>query len=226
MHSERDYMGDVRVRLQSPATLAILVLNGLVFVVQLVAAHFFPQFPFDERFALSVEGLKSGCVWQLLTYQFMHANFLHIFLNSWAIFMFGPVVEFKLGKTRMLLLYFLSGIAGGLLQIIGGLFFPEQFGEAVVGASAAAFGLVAAFVVCFPEEIFLILPIFVKIRAKTFLWLSIGISVVGACFPFGHIGHAAHLGGIAAGYILARCFVGRSPLVPSANQFCRSTEIR
>lgn len=213
-------MREVRGRFQSPATVAILALNGLVFIVQLVAAHFFTQFPFDERFALSVEGLKSGCVWQLLTYQFMHANFLHIFLNSWAIFMFGPIVECKLGKARMLFLYFLSGIAGGLLQILGGLFFPAQFGLAVVGASAGAFGLVAAFVVFFPEEIFLILPLFIRMRAKTFLWLSIGIAVLGAYFPFGHIGHAAHLGGIAAGYFLARRFARRFPMMRPANQFC------
>jgi membrane associated rhomboid family serine protease len=220
MLSGRDYMHEIRMRLYWPATLAILVTNALVFIVQLGARRFFPEYPFDEHFTLSLDGLRSGHLWQLLTYQFMHANFLHIFLNSWAILMFGPVVEHALGKGRMMALYLLSGAAGGLLQLLGGLFFPERFGDAVMGASAGAFGLIAAFVVLFPAEIFLILPFFIKMRARTFLWLSIGISVLGAFVPFGHIGHAAHLGGIATGYFLARRFAGRFAAMPPANQLC------
>ena len=59
-------------------------------------------FPFEHYFALSLDGLQAGHVWQLLTYQFMHGGFWHIFLNCWAIFVFGRAVETALGKGRML----------------------------------------------------------------------------------------------------------------------------
>ena len=67
---------------------------------------------------MSLDGLRAGHVWQLLTYQFMHGGFWHIFLNCWAIFVFGRVLEATMGKKRMLTLYFLSGVMGGLAQML------------------------------------------------------------------------------------------------------------
>jgi membrane associated rhomboid family serine protease len=221
MFSACDYRREISERLRCPATLAILAANGLVFVAQMTARHFFSAYWFDEHFALSLDGLKSGEFWQVLTFQFVHANWAHLFLNAWAIFMFGPIIEQAWGRMRMLSLYFCSGAAGGLLQIAGGLFATEQFGGAVIGASAGAFGLVAAFVVLYPKEIFLILPLFIKIRARTFLWLSIAFALVGTFLPFGsiaHLAHLAHLGGIGAGWIIARSIKRRADrgFVPAA----------
>ena len=153
----------------------------------------------------------------------MHANVLHIFLNSWAIFMFGREVEQELGARRMLLLYFLSGVAGGALQMLGTWLLPGLMDNVpVVGASAGAFGLVAAFGALFPNEILYMLLFFVipmKMRASTLLWISVILALIGIIYPFigpfvpvwlginllfENIGHAAHLGGILAGYIFAR----------------------
>jgi len=44
----------------------------------------------------------------------------------------------------------------------------------------------------------------VVVRAKTLLWLVMGISVFGMIHPYGNIGHAAHLGGILSGFLFAR----------------------
>ena len=57
-----------------------------------------PDNPFIySYFALSLEGLKHGFVWQLLTYQFMHGGLFHILLNGWAIYVFGRAMEETLG---------------------------------------------------------------------------------------------------------------------------------
>jgi membrane associated rhomboid family serine protease len=236
MFSEREYMRDFRVVLPWPGTLGILALNLIVFGIQNLAETFFPLFPFDHYFALSLDGLKSGFIWQLLTYQFMHAGFFHIFFNSWAIYVFGHAVEEALGKRRMLFLYFLSGVAGGGLQMLGAWLLPSLMDDMpVVGASAGAFGLVAAFAALFPNEIlyallFFVIPI--KLRASTLLWISVIIALVGIIFPyissvvpawsgvrlfFENIGHAAHLGGIIAGYVIARQIARRSRWAPSAH---------
>ena len=66
--------------------------------------------------ALSLDGLRSGYVWQLLTFQFMHVSVLHILFNSLAIFFFGRPVEEAMGARRFLTLYFTSGVVGGLVQ--------------------------------------------------------------------------------------------------------------
>jgi membrane associated rhomboid family serine protease len=221
--SERDYMHQVRIRPRWPATIAILVLNVVVFGVQFVAERFFPTYPFYEHFALSLDGLKSGFIWQLLTFQLLHGGFLHIFLNSWAIFVFGREVEISIGSARMLVLYFVSGVAGGLLQMFGVWLMPQHFGDVpVVGASAGAFGLVAAYAVLFPNRVLLLLLFFVlplKMRAKTLLWVSLAVAIVGIIWPFGNIGHAAHLGGILSGYAFARLLAQRFRAPPPTNEF-------
>jgi len=156
--------------------------------------------------------LERGYVWQLVTYQFMHGGILHLVLNCWAIFVFGREVEAALGRKSFLTLYFSSGIIGGLFQAALGkaladLFHNPSYLGPTVGASAGAFGLVAAFAMLYPERplvmlIYFIIP--VNMRAK-FLLLFAGImAVVGIAFPGGNIAHAAHLGGMLTGIFFVR----------------------
>ena len=166
--------------------------------------------PSDNYFALSVEGLKQGFVWQLLTYQFMHAGVLHILLNGWAIYVFGHAIEETLGWKKYLTLYLSSGVIGGLFQTLAAWLWPEHFGGPVVGASAGAFGLVAAFAMLFPEReltllLFFIIPI--RLTAKMLLILSAVLAGAGLVFPVSNIANAAHLGGMLAGVVFIRQFV-------------------
>ena len=61
---------------------------------------------------LSKQGLMHGYVWQLLTFQFLHAGWLHLIFNGLAIYFFGRSVEYVLGRSRWLRLYFASGVLG------------------------------------------------------------------------------------------------------------------
>jgi len=159
MLADRHYMRQPSYSPRWSFTVILLIINVAVFLAEALVRTARPGFPLNEYFALSVVGLKHGYIWQLLTYQFMHAGWLHLLLNGWAIFMFGREVESTLGRTKFLTLYFSSGIIGGLLQALGTILFPyhfgytEQFGwPSVVGASAAAFGLVAAFATLYQLE--------------------------------------------------------------------------
>lgn len=218
MLEDRDYMRQTRAMPQWSATIALIVVNALVYIFQYyLLPRIAPAYPFEENFALSLDGLRAGHVWQLLTYQFMHGGFWHIFLNCWAIFVFGRVIEATMGKRRMLTLYFLSGIMGGLLQMFCAWLMPEHFGGAAVGASAGAFGLVAAFAVLFPHQRLVMLLFFViplVMRARTLLWLSVALALLGIVLPLlgigfmGNIAHAAHLGGIITGFLFAHWMRG------------------
>jgi membrane associated rhomboid family serine protease len=230
MFENRGYAGERMARPFTPVTWTLLAVNAAVFLFQyyalpVLAPDYFAADKFEDTFALSLDGLRAGHLWQLLTYQFMHGSLLHIFANSWAIVVFGRVVETTLGKWRMLAVYFLSGVAGGLLQMLGSWAWPRLFGDAaIIGASAGAYGLVAAFVTLFPRQrllmlLFFVLPI--SMRARTLLRVSVTFSVIGIFYPFllpfvhrhltlAHyvdslfmgIGHAAHLGGMAAGVLM------------------------
>lgn len=188
-------------------TVLLLIVNAVVFVMQSLFYGYPPRLPPDGLFALSVAGLSQGYVWQLLTYQFMHGGLLHLLLNCWAIYVFGREVEESLGKKNFLILYFSSGVVGGLLQILGALWLPNHFGGAVVGASAGVFGLVAAFAVLYPERPLTLLLFFfipVHLRAKYLLWFSALLALFGIAFPGDNVAHAAHLGGMLTGLAYVR----------------------
>jgi len=197
-------------------TLLLVVANVVAFVLQSVVVDHSPRL--FGYLALSVVGLSSGHVWELLTFQFMHGGWLHLLLNCWAIYVFGREVESALGRKSFLTLYLTSGVLGGLLQIAFDkvlaviLQNPGLLEMPVVGASAGAFGLIAAFAVLFPEQplmmlVFFIIP--VNMRAK-FLLLFEGVVALAGMIWAGritdgpHIADAAHLGGMLTGIIFVR----------------------
>ena len=152
---------------------------------------------------LSADALRHGYVWQLLTFQFLHANTLHLVFNLLGIWWFGKFVEERLGKWHFFKLYFLSGVAGGLLQCLLMWAFPLHFGARVVGASAGVCGLIAAFAIIEPHAT--ILAYFViPLRARSLLYIEAGIAIFFILVPSdSDVAHAAHLGGIlfAAAYL-------------------------
>jgi membrane associated rhomboid family serine protease len=218
MLEDRDYMRQPDYLPRLSLTAVLLLVNAVVFLVECLTSanptQLAPLNPFFyQYFALSVEGLKHGFVWQLLTYQFMHAGLLHLLLNSWAIYVFGRAIEETVGRGKFLSLFLTSGVVGGIFQVLAALLWPGLFGGPVVGASAGAFGLVAAFAVLFPEReltllLFFIIPI--RLSAKMLLIVSLTLAVVGIVFSEsifgGNVANAAHLGGMLAGMVFVRRF--------------------
>jgi membrane associated rhomboid family serine protease len=208
MQENRDYMRRTPDGFRWSATVVLLVVNAVAFILQLSVL---PHVIHESYLALSLEGLRRGYVWQLLTFQFLHAGWLHLILNCWALYMFGRDVEWTLGKARFITLYFSSGVVGGLFQEFVALIWPHYFGSAVVGASAGIFGVVSAFAMLFPERPLMLLILFViplKMRAKYLLLINLLLTALGLSFPKsffgGNVAHAAHLGGILTGLAFIR----------------------
>jgi membrane associated rhomboid family serine protease len=210
MLDDRYYMRRSPFDTRRSVTLALIVINAVIFVIQSALVQFAPALAvqYYAYGALSLEGLEHGFVWQLLTYQFMHANFMHILFNCWAIYVFGLDVENALGRKVFLTLYLSSGVLGGLLQALAGLA-TMRFGGEVVGASAAAFGLTAAFAVLFPDRVLLLFFI-IPMRAKFLLLLCAILAVMGILAPQGgnfggpRVADVAHLGGMLTGFLFVR----------------------
>jgi membrane associated rhomboid family serine protease len=212
MLEDRYYMRAAPFAPRRSATLYLVALNVAVFLVQTALARLAPslQSPRLEYLYLdlSMDGLASGYIWQLVTYQFLHAGLLHMVLNCLGIYFIGMEVEMALGRRKYLALYFSSGIAGGMMQVLAGVV-SSSFAGPVVGASAAAFGLVAAFAVLFPNRVLLLFMI-IPMRAKFLLLGSAILALVGLLSPqsggFGspRIADAAHLGGMLTGFVYVR----------------------
>ena len=212
MLEDRDYMRaaeyNPRRRMAAPVWVIILVVNIVVFLIEFASGPQAVKTCFQYG-ALSLEGLKAGFVWQFLTFQFLHGGLPHLVMNMVVLYFFARPVETALGKTTFLKLYLLSGVAGGLLQVLLGVWWP-RFDGPLVGASAGLCGLIAAFALISPDSTFYI-GFVLPIRAKYFLPVMIAISILFTVFPIpipflkdAKVAHAAHLGGTLFGIFYIR----------------------
>jgi len=154
-----------------------------------------------ETFAFSpVDALRRP--WSFVSYALLHGSLLHLLLNMIGLFMFGPPVEGRLGSRTFIRLYLLSALGGPLLSL---LFLPFAGDGFVVGASAAVYGVMLAFVLEWPDAPVLVFPLPVPVKAK---WLVMFLAVVALISGFGGrnsgVAHFAHLGGFAMALIYLR----------------------
>jgi membrane associated rhomboid family serine protease len=222
MLGDRAYMRNPSFGSQRSATVVLVLVNVAIFFLQGFTSYW--QTPFlgllfgDPRsfnpvahhglLPLSQFGLAHFYVWQLVTYQFLHGGVLHLLVNMLLVYFFGRAIEEALGAKGLLRIYFLSGVVGGLVQMIYQVFMQKVVmggfpSASVVGASASGLGLLAAYAALFPHrEITLLLFFFipVSLRARTLLWISIGLAIFGmVALPTNNVAEAAHFGGILTG---------------------------
>ena len=188
-------------------TSILLISTIACFILQKLLENSLGFLRVHDWFALSVDGLTHGRIYQLITFQFMHGGILHLVGNLIGLYFFGRAMEDMLGGKGLLLLYFLSGTIGGLVQIALGFSFPHYFGGSVVGASAGVYGLIAAFATRAPDQqitllVFFIIPL--RFPAKVFLLIFAGLAIFGIITRGDNIAHAAHLGGMLTGIIYVR----------------------
>lgn len=204
---------EFRMRHAFPLTIILLILNLAVFIfIEITKAYHADGFyNLLRHFALSTDGLAHGKIWQLVTFQFMHADRWHFIFNMLMLFFLGRSVEESIGSRHMILLYLLSGVAGGLVQASLGAAFPTVFSGPVVGASACVLALLAAFARLDPNReilLFFVLPV----RAKYLFYFAAIIAAFYILVPAERgIAHGAHLGGLLAGAAYIRWII-QSPV--------------
>jgi membrane associated rhomboid family serine protease len=142
-------------------------------------------------------------VLQLLSYQFLHGSFTHLFFNMFALWMFGRVMEQVWGGKKFLVYYLICGIGAGLSQELVQWWMHSY--SLTIGASGAVYGILLAFGMTFPEERMYIIPFPFPIKAKWFVLGYAGIELFLAMSSAGDgVAHMAHLGGMLFGFLLIR----------------------
>lgn len=140
--------------------------------------------------------------WSLLTYMFLHFDFLHLLFNLLMLYWFGKIFLDYFSERQLLGLYLLGGLSGGILYVamynLLPPFRPLSDISYLLGASAAVIAIIMAAAFYAPNRevhLFLIGRVPLKFLAL-FMVLSyiIGISASNAG------GNIAHLGGVVAGY--------------------------
>jgi rhomboid-like protein len=169
---------------------------------------------------------------------FLHGGWTHILFNMFALFSFGPILEYALGSNRFFTLYFICGMGAALIQLLvqaievhsmtGGFIINETMQIAdqvsmtklaaiyyspVVGASGAIFGLLVAFGMLYPDLELMIMFVPIPVKAKYIIPVYILIELFLGFGQFGgdNVAHFAHLGGALLGFILIKIWSLKGP---------------
>lgn len=193
-------------------TLLIIIINIAVFIKTLSVQ----QNELLLQFALipsSISFSNPQTLLPFVTSIFLHAGFFHIFINMWFLWIFGDNIEANIGKIKFIILFFLSGIAGNLMQYM----LNPASSIPIIGASGAVSGILGAYYVIFPKvrikTAMLLLFSFVVVNVPAviyvFYWFVVqlfsGFASI-ATFQNGGVAFWAHIGGFLFGYWFAKRF--------------------
>ena len=186
---------------------------GLFLAVQLVRIILFLTNSYDQ-FGTFLDYLAvpanldtlSRRPWTLVSYMFLHVDFIHILFNLLWLYWFGTVFVQELGLKKLLSTYLLGGLTGGLLYVIFYNIFPVfadvRSGSIALGASASVMAVVVAAATYQPDrrlQLIFIGP--VKI-----LYIALVMFVLTSLVDFSSNtgGKIAHIGGALLGFVFAR----------------------
>ena len=176
----------------------------VVFLLQNLTTQqtgYFTYSPITSNFALSAYGIRNLQLWRLVTYMFLHGGFWHLALNMWGLYLFGSLLERRMGSVNFLKLFFLSGIIGALLWLA----FNWSSPIPCIGASGALFGVLAAAAMMYPNVMIMLLIPPIPLKLKTFVIIYALIESFSSITGFqGQIAHLVHLGGLVGGYFYMR----------------------
>ena len=202
---------------------AFIALNVAAFLYSILAPEGFAHW-------IARWGLIPAALWKnpgggmpphyvgVFTSMWLHGGFLHIIGNMWFLWIFGDNVEDHLGHGRFVAFYLVCGLIATLTHAL----IAHEATVPLVGASGAIAGVLAAYLRFYPRHrVRAVIPLFitaffVRLPAAVFIFFWLGMQLLGqlqwqAMVAAGHQGgggvaYGAHLGGFAAGFILAGPF--------------------
>lgn len=196
-----------------PATRTLIIANVVVFFLQSLTGDasilYFALWPLGTSSPLeSVPGFQP---WQLVTYSFLHGSIWHLFVNMFALYMFGGDIERMWGPRRFFALYFASVVTAAIAQLLtsalaGGEPYPT------LGASGGVFGVLLAYAMYFPSRIIVLLIPPIPMPAWLFVTLYGALELfLGVTGTQEGVAHFAHLGGMLGAWLLIQYWRGRPP---------------
>jgi len=146
----------------------------------------------------------------LLTSMFLHGDIFHLFMNMYALLLFGGEYEDFFGSFKFIILYLGSGLFAGIFHsFFTILISPESSIIPAIGASGAIFGIMAAYAISFPHrKLSVFIGLFpITAPAIVIIFGYAFIETIYAIFlQTSYIAHSAHIGGFLAGMLIGFIF--------------------
>jgi membrane associated rhomboid family serine protease len=180
---------------------AVYWLIGVCVAVYFVQATLVGDANMANWLGYSAGDRASQSPWTIVTYMFVHGGLMHLLLNMWTLWLFGPRVESIWGPRTLVWYYLWCGVGGWAFH-----YMFQREGGTLVGASAAILGGAVAYASRWPDDevlFFGVVPMKVKWLVVFMALINITMAVVDAG-SLGGTAYAAHLGGMFAGWVYLR----------------------
>lgn len=170
------------------AVMPLIIANVVLFLIQMIAGN-----TFTNALMLNQNALMEP--WRFLTAMFLHSpSFpLHLFINMYVLFMFGTLIERRIGTKRFLLIYFLAGLVANIATF--------SIYPAALGASGAIMGILGVTIILMPDLrvlLFFIIPMSLRTAAILLVIVEV-LGTFGLGIP--GVANLAHLVGLGCGLI-------------------------
>jgi membrane associated rhomboid family serine protease len=149
--------------------------------------------------ALDPPAVLHGCLWQLITYSFVHQGILNTAFELLSLWFLGSFLESIHGSRWLAEIYFASVLGAGLAALALYAATPSS-AVLLMGCWGGIFGLLIAFGVLYGEQQFMMFPLPMMIRAKYLVWVYVLIALA-MLFSSERAFAFSQLGGALFGYL-------------------------
>lgn len=163
----------------------------------------FSDYSFFEKYKFQITRILNGEKIRMFTSGLLHADWMHLILNMYVLYLFGGIVARDLGTLPFLIVYIGSLFAGSLYSLS---YHKNEPYYSSIGASGAVSGIVYASILLNPMRPLGLIFIPVYIPGYIFGVIYLLYSIYGMKKQLGNIGHSAHLGGAIGGFALTLIF--------------------
>ena len=174
--------------------------KGTSWLIGMLFVCFWLQWILNEHFVKKLF-LSRFSIIQLISHQFLHVHSIHLIINLALLYVFGKIVETRLGIFALYILFLVSGISGGISHLIFS-------GNLAAGASGAISGLIAAALISETKSrvYFFDQRFYIPVWVMATLWVVKDLIMLAV--PSWHSAPAGHLGGFLAGGVCAFLILG------------------
>jgi rhomboid protease GluP len=181
---------------RSPVTSALLIAIGAVFVFEITGGALNDDSVLENMGAILPDLFARHEYWRLIAAMFLHAGWLHVLTNSWALYQLGGLYEAMFGSVRFTAIYFVTGLCASVASAVH----LQHVPGASVGASGAIFGILGAFIFSirrspqWRHE-----PWTKSLLSQLVFWIVVNLAL-GASIKV--IDNTAHIAGLVVGLLL------------------------
>ncbi len=167
IHTEIEHIPVTKLLTKGVVVLLVLMVAGFILT------HYAQNFVFNNL-AISVSGIMSGKIWQLVTYPFMERSTWNFLFSGWVVLLLGSNIERDWRTGAFLAMYLVLALVCGILWVLINAVLGKNF--LGIGSAACAFGIIAAYGLLNRGK--KLLFIFATVEAQFFAMLLIAIGII------------------------------------------------